>query len=110
RIAADAPYRNMVTPGGYTMSVALTNCGPLGWVTDRRGYRYSPVDPQSGRPWPIMPAIFRQLAHEAASQAGFADFEPDACLLNRYVPGSRMSLHQDKDEQNLRAPIVSVSL
>ena len=105
-----APFRHMVTPGGLTMSVAMTNCGELGWTTDRRGYRYSPTDPDTGRPWPAMPRAFARLAREAAAAAGFADFEPDACLVNRYLPDSRLSLHQDKDECDFEAPIVSVSL
>lgn len=105
-----SPFRHMVTPGGFTMSVALTNCGDLGWTTDTDGYRYTSVDPLTGQPWPAMPAVFRQLAREAAKSAGFADFDPDACLLNRYLPGARMSLHQDKNERDLRQPIVSVSL
>ncbi len=109
-IEAEAPFRYMVTPGGYTMSVALTNCGALGWTSDRRGYRYSAVDPLSARPWPAMPAVFARLAHEAARAAGFDGFTPDACLINRYRPGSRLSLHQDKDERDFTAPIVSVSL
>jgi alkylated DNA repair protein (DNA oxidative demethylase) len=105
-----APFRNMVTPGGFTMSVALTNCGTLGWTTDRRGYRYTRQDPQTGRDWPAMPDAFVRLAREAAAKAGFGGFEPDACLINRYVPGARMSLHQDKDEHDYGEPIVSVSL
>ncbi|MBS0450025.1 MAG: DNA oxidative demethylase AlkB [Proteobacteria bacterium] len=105
-----APFRNMVTPGGFTMSVALTNCGALGWTTDRRGYRYTNVDPDSQQPWPEMPVAFDRLAREAAAAAGFPDFEPDACLVNRYLPGSRLSLHQDKNELDYNAPIVSVSL
>lgn len=105
-----AAFRNMVTPGGFIMSVAITNCGRLGWTTDRQGYRYSPIDPDTGQPWPSMPVAFRQLAKEAAAESGFADFEPDACLVNRYLPGSRLSLHQDKDERDFNAPIVSVSL
>ncbi|MCI0994579.1 DNA oxidative demethylase AlkB [Pseudomonas corrugata] len=105
-----APFRQMVTPGGFTMSVALSNCGALGWTTDRSGYRYTTYDPQSGRPWPDMPALFRELAQAAARTAHFEDFVPDACLINRYVPGARMSLHQDKDEHSLTAPIVSISL
>lgn len=92
------------------MSVALTNCGELGWVSDRRGYRYAPADPDSQRPWPAMPPVFAQLAREAASEAGFAGFEPDACLINQYRPGSRLSLHQDRNERDFEAPIVSVSL
>jgi alkylated DNA repair protein (DNA oxidative demethylase) len=106
----EAPFRHMVTPGGYSMSVALTNCGALGWTTDKRGYRYSEVDPDSGRPWPAMPAILDRLAREAAQAAGFPGFEPDACLVNRYLPGARLSLHQDKNERDYDAPIVSVSL
>lgn len=109
-IEQQAAFRNMVTPGGFTMSVAMTNCGSRGWVADRHGYRYASSDPLTGRPWPPMPEIFRQLARDAAAQAGFAGFEPDACLLNRYLPGARLTLHQDKDESNDGAPIVSVSL
>ncbi len=109
-IAVQAPLRHMVTPGGFEMSVALTNCGALGWTTDRRGYRYTARDPQTDRPWPPLPACFLRLAREAAAKAGFPGFVPDACLINRYVPGARLSLHQDKDEQDYDAPIVSVSL
>lgn len=109
-VAAAAPFRHLVTPGGYAMSVAMTNCGQVGWVSDRRGYRYDPVDPQTGRPWPAMPPVFGDLAQRAAAAAGFADFAPDACLVNRYAPGARLSLHQDRDEAALAAPIVSVSL
>jgi alkylated DNA repair protein (DNA oxidative demethylase) len=109
-IVEQAPFRHMVTPGGHQMSVAMTNCGGLGWVTDRSGYRYDANDPEGGRPWPAMPRSFRKLAKVAASQAGFDGFSPDACLINRYQPGARMSLHQDKDEEDFAAPIVSVSL
>ena len=109
-IVAQAPFRHMQTPGGHQMSVAMTNCGSAGWVTDRSGYRYDGTDPDSGRSWPAMPPVFRQLADRAAQAAGFAGFSPDACLVNRYEPGARMSLHQDRDEQNFGAPIVSVSL
>ncbi|AZY53852.1 DNA oxidative demethylase AlkB [Bordetella avium] len=109
-IEAEAPPRRMVTPGGFTMSAAMTNCGALGWTTDRRGYRYRPDDPQTGRPWPPMPALFSRLAAEAAQAAGFAGFRPDACLINHYAPGARMSLHQDRNERDFEAPIVSVSL
>jgi alkylated DNA repair protein (DNA oxidative demethylase) len=105
-----SPFRNMVTPGGFTMSVALTNCGALGWTTDTRGYRYTRIDPDSGTPWPAMPTAFTRLAKEAAMAAGFADFLPDACLINRYLPGARLSLHQDRNERDYEAPIVSVSL
>lgn len=110
RIAAASPFRQMVTPGGYRMSVAMTNCGMAGWVTDRGGYRYDAADPLTGRPWPPMPASFRRLAARAAAAGGFAGFAPDACLVNRYEPGARLSLHQDKDERDGAAPIVSVSL
>lgn len=109
-IAAAAPFRHMTTPGNRRMSVAMTNCGALGWVSDRSGYRYEPVDPASGRPWPPMPAVVATLAAAAAAAAGFPGFAPDACLINRYAPGSKLSLHQDKDERDLAAPIVSVSL
>jgi alkylated DNA repair protein (DNA oxidative demethylase) len=109
-IAGHAPFRHMATPGGHQMSVAMTNCGNLGWVTDRRGYRYDGNDPVSGRAWPAMPPVFRELAGQAAAQGGFAGFAPDACLINRYEPGARMSLHQDRDEADFSAPIVSVSL
>jgi alkylated DNA repair protein (DNA oxidative demethylase) len=110
RISAAAPFRHLTTPGGYTMSVAMTNCGELGWVSDRRGYRYQRVDPLSGEPWPEMPAVFRSTAVVAAAEAGYAHFAPDACLINRYEPGARLSLHQDRDERRLGEPIVSVSL
>jgi len=109
-IAGLAPFRHMVTPGGHSMSVAMSNCGNLGWVTDRSGYRYDTNDPETGEPWPAMPASFCHLAGQAAAQAGFQDFSPDACLINRYEPGARMSLHQDRDEDDFGAPIVSVSL
>jgi len=109
-IIAQAPFRRMVTPGGYEMSVAMTNCGSLGWVTDRTGYRYDAIDPTTGRSWPAMPKIFRELAGQAAEQAGFAGFRPEACLVNCYEPGARLSLHQDRDEENYDEPIVSVSL
>lgn len=105
-----APLRHMETPGGFTMSAAMTNCGSLGWVSDRTGYRYQPVDPLSGKPWPAMPALFRDLAVRAAADAGYNGFQPDACLINRYQPGSKMSLHQDRNEQDFNQPIVSVSL
>lgn len=109
-IAAEAPFRHMVTPGGFRMSVAMTNCGRAGWVTDRRGYRYDTRDPLTGHPWPALPEIFRELAARAAAAAGFADFAPDACLVNRYEPGARLTLHQDKNERDFTQPIVSVSL
>ena len=109
-IQAVSPFRHMATPGGFTMSVALTNCGALGWTTDRRGYRYTAVDPGTGKPWPPMPEAFARLANAAATAAGFDDFAPDACLVNRYAPGARLSLHQDRNERDYDAPIVSVSL
>lgn len=109
-IASQAPFRHMYTPGGQKMSVAMTSCGPLGWVTDRKGYHYSPTDPETGQPWPPMPGIFMALATSAAQQAGFEKFAPDACLINRYEPDAKMSLHQDKDERDFGQPIVSISL
>jgi DNA oxidative demethylase len=109
-IEAAAPFRHLETPGGLSMSVAMTNCGALGWVSDRRGYRYAAHDPLSGQPWPPMPSAFSTLAERAARAAGFEGFNPDACLINRYVPGARLTLHQDKDEKDFNAPIVSVSL
>lgn len=105
-----APFRNMVTPGGFPMSVAMTNCGDFGWVTDRRGYRYERLDPTTGKAWPSMPEHFLSLAIDAAKQAGFPHFVPNACLINRYQPGAKMALHQDKDEKDFANPIVSVSL
>lgn len=110
RITHVAPFRHMVTPGGYTMSVAMTNCGHLGWVSDRAGYRYTSVDPDTGAPWPPMPAAFIDIAVRAAAEAGFANYDPDACLINRYIPGAKLSLHQDRDEKDAWAPIVSLSL
>ena len=109
-VVMQAPWRHMRTPGGQRMSVAFTNCGALGWVSDRRGYRYSALDPDSGQPWPPLPAPFADLATQAAAAAGFDAFAPDACLINRYAPGARMALHQDRDERDLAQPIVSVSL
>jgi len=109
-IVIAAPFRNMETPGGFRMSVAMSNCGDFGWVTDATGYRYSDTDPQTGNAWPDMPEVFRDLASDAAARSGFPGFAPDACLINRYEAGARMSLHQDKDEHDFSAPIVSVSL
>lgn len=109
-ILAQAPFRHLITPGGFRMSVAMTNCGRYGWVSDRRGYRYERTDPQSGKPWPALPDSFARLACAAAANAGFQRFEPEACLINCYEPGARLSLHQDKDETDLDQPIVSVSL
>jgi DNA oxidative demethylase len=109
-VEASAAFRHMVTPGGYRMSVAMTNCGSLGWVTDKTGYRYDAIDPVSGRPWPPMPEAFLGLAAAAAAEAGFAKFVPDGCLINRYEPGTKLSLHQDRNERDYDQPIVSVSL
>jgi alkylated DNA repair protein (DNA oxidative demethylase) len=109
-VLAAAPLRRMRTPGGLLMSVAMSGCGPLGWISDRAGYRYSPVDPETGRPWPALPPSLLRLAKDAAAAAGFPDFSPDACLINRYAPGCKMGLHQDRDEKDFAAPIVSVSL
>ncbi|MBI1181264.1 MAG: DNA oxidative demethylase AlkB [Alphaproteobacteria bacterium] len=109
-VTAAAPLRHLITPGGLRMSVAMTNCGEAGWVSDRRGYRYDPRDPDTGRLWPAMPSVFRALAGRAAEAAGYAALAPTACLVNRYRPGARLSLHQDRDELDLDAPIVSVSL
>ncbi|MDQ3273032.1 MAG: DNA oxidative demethylase AlkB [Pseudomonadota bacterium] len=109
-VLAAAPLRHLVTPGGHTMSVGMSNCGPLGWVSDRRGYRYDARDPLTGQPWPAMPGLLRAFAVRAAREAGSPDFMPDACLINQYLPGSKLSLHQDRDEQDFSAPIVSVSL
>jgi alkylated DNA repair protein (DNA oxidative demethylase) len=110
QVVAGAPLRHMVTPGGFRMSVATTNCGALGWLSDRKGYRYGARDPETGTPWPPMPPLFLRLAHAAAEAAGFHAFVPDACLVNRYVPGTRLTLHQDRNERDFRQPIVSVSL
>lgn len=110
RTAACSPFRHLVTPGGQTMSVAMTNCGEVGWFSDRRGYRYTEVDPETGEAWPAMPALFAQLARDAARAAGFDDYAPDVCLINRYEVGTRLTLHRDHDERDRRAPIVSVSL
>lgn len=109
-VVTQAPFRQMVTPGGFTMSAALSSCGDVGWVTDRTGYRYSATDPRTGHAWPRIPDAFLQLARQAAVTAGYEGFTPDACLINRYVPGAKMSLHQDKDEKQLEFPVVSVSL
>jgi DNA oxidative demethylase len=109
-VTAAAPFRHMITPGGYRMSVAMTNCGSLGWVTEKTGYRYDAIDPLTQRPWPPMPEAFLRLAAGAAAAAGFANFVPDACLINRYEPGAKLSLHQDRDERDFDQPIVSVSL
>lgn len=110
QIVGLAPFRHMATRGGHRMSVAMTNCGAAGWVSDRRGYRYDPLDPDTAQAWPAMPESFLSLAKRAAAEAGFAGYAPDACLINRYEPSARMSLHQDKDERDFGAPIVSVSI
>lgn len=110
KIVAVSPFRHLVTPGGFRMSVAMTNCGELGWVSDRSGYRYDPVDPETRLPWPALPPAFLALARTAAARAGFDHFVPDACLINRYEPGTKLSLHRDYDERDAAAPIVSVSL
>ncbi len=110
RIAQTAPFRHLVTPGGHTMSVAMTNSGRVGWVSSRAGYRYDPSDPDTGKPWPAMPEVFVSLAERAGAEAGFPHYDPDACLINRYAPGAKLSLHVDRDEKDAWAPIVSVSL
>nr|WP_249159467.1 DNA oxidative demethylase AlkB [Bradyrhizobium tropiciagri] len=109
-IVKQAPFRHLITPGGHRMSVAMTNCGSLGWVSDPSGYRYDPIDPDTAKPWPPLPDVLRKLAASAAADGGFHGFAPEACLINRYVPGAKLSLHQDKDELDYGAPIVSVSL
>lgn len=110
RVARAAPFRHMITPGGYTMSVAMTNCGRVGWVSDARGYRYDTTDPETSVRWPSIPATFLDVATSAAAAGGFADYDPDACLINRYAVGAKLSLHQDRDEKDAWSPIVSVSL
>jgi alkylated DNA repair protein (DNA oxidative demethylase) len=110
QIVAQAPFRQMITPGGYVMSAAMTSCGKLGWMTDQKGYRYQPLDPLTGKPWPAMPEVFEELAIQAASLAGFEGFRPDSCLINEYTVGAKMSLHQDKNERDMSQPVVSVSL
>ena len=109
-VVKQAPFRHLITPGGHRMSVAMTNCGSVGWVSDHSGYRYDAIDPGSGQAWPAMPPVLRRLAADAAASAGFNGFGPEACLINRYVSGAKLSLHQDKDELDFAAPIVSVSL
>lgn len=110
QIEQQAAFRNQVTPGGHTMASQQTSCGSYGWITDRRGYRYSTEDPLTAQPWPNMPALFHELATQAATSVGFEHFDPQSCLINRYQTGAGMGLHQDKDEQDLTAPIVSVTL
>lgn len=110
QLLRQSPFRHLVTPGGHRMAVAMSNCGPLGWISDGAGYRYADLDPLSGQPWPPLPPAWRALAREVAGQAGYPDFHPDACLINRYRPGAGLSLHQDRGERNLQAPVVSLSL
>jgi len=110
QVAHAAPFRHLVTPGGHTMSVAMTNCGRVGWVSDRTGYRYDPVDPETQKPWPAMPPAFLDLAARAAAEGGFEGYDPDACLINRYEAGAKLGLHQDRDENDAWSPIVCVSL
>jgi len=110
QIAKASPFRHMITPGGHRMSAAMTNCGPAGWITDRHGYRYATIDPETDAAWPPIPLAFHQLAETAAERAGFAGFKPDSCLINRYEPGAKLSLHQDRNEKSYESPIVSVSL
>ncbi|MBM3816620.1 MAG: DNA oxidative demethylase AlkB [Actinobacteria bacterium] len=110
QIVAVSPLRRVMTPMGKPMSVEMTNCGSVGWVSDRMGYRYESIDPVTNQPWPTMPALFADAATEFASLAGYRDFVPDVCLINRYSPGSKMGLHQDRDENDFSQPIVSVSL
>ncbi|MDB6050765.1 MAG: Alpha-ketoglutarate-dependent dioxygenase [Pseudomonas sp.] len=110
QVLEQSPFRHMMTPGGFTMSVALSNCGRVGWVTDRSGYRYTRIDPETDAPWPALPDVLLKLAQTAAAESGFPGFTPDACLINRYVPGAKMSLHQDKNEHGYEWPVVSVSL
>ncbi|MEX0300699.1 MAG: DNA oxidative demethylase AlkB [Kordiimonas sp.] len=110
KIAKQSPFRHMQTPGGRRMSVAMTNCGRYGWTSGKSGYQYSSTDPLSGAQWPSLPASFQSLAHSAAAKAGFNDFIPDSCLINWYEPGTKLTPHQDRDEADMRWPIVSVSL
>jgi alkylated DNA repair protein (DNA oxidative demethylase) len=110
KIAEASPFRHMITPGGFRMSIAITNCGKAGWISDRKGYRYSEIDPETSKPWPAMPALFSKLAEGAAAAGGFPGFKSDACLINRYEPGARLTLHQDRNELDFTQPIVSVSL
>ena len=110
KVVVQSPFRHMITPGGFRMSVAMSNCGQVGWIADRSGYRYGAIDPKTGRPWPALPEIFIDISRRAAMRAGYENFLPDACLINCYEPGARLSLHQDKNERDVSAPIVSVSL
>jgi DNA oxidative demethylase len=105
-----APLRKLTVPGGKTMSVAMTNCGSVGWISDALSYRYSPTDPTTNLAWPTMPSSFLEIAKKASSLVGFDHFTPDACLINQYSSGAGMGLHQDRDERDLSQPIVSVSI
>jgi alkylated DNA repair protein (DNA oxidative demethylase) len=109
-IAEAAPFRVMTTRRGHRLGAAMTSCGLCGWITDWHGYRYESLDPETRQPWPAMPAPLRELAEGVAAEAGFPGFAPDTCLINRYEPGAGMGLHQDSDEADLAAPVVSVSL
>ncbi len=108
--AGAAPFRRVVTPGGRPLSVRITNMGSWGWVSDRRGYRYEPTDPRTGRAWSPIPRDLSDFARAAAARAGFPGFVPDACLINLYAPGAKMAPHVDRDEKDFSQPIVSVSL
>lgn len=110
QLTAAAPLRHMATPGGHSMSVAMSCCGHMGWVTDAQGYRYQSADPCSGKPWPAMPSVFSELARSAAQAAGYSNFRPDTCLINCYAAGTKMGLHQDKNERDFSQPVVSISL
>lgn len=109
-IAARSPFRRMTTRGGFVMGVEMTNCGTAGWISDRKGYRYQAMDPLTQVPWPMMPPLLQSFASTVAGEAGFDGFVPDVCLINRYRPAVKMSLHQDRDERDFGHPIVSVSL
>lgn len=109
-VEAVAPFRTMTTPRGLPMKAAITNAGTVGWVSDRHGYRYSAVDPMTGKPWPVLNDDVVNLVCQAAGDAGFPGFRPDVCLINRYDVGAGMGAHRDEDEQDFSAPIVSISL
>lgn len=110
RITKVSPFRKMMTPNGHYTGVALTNCGDFGWTSDRNEYRYSSSDPLNNQPWLAIPESFKALAKNAAHVAGFKDFEPDACLINQYLIGTKLGSHQDKNEKDFSQPIVSVSI
>jgi DNA oxidative demethylase len=109
-VIAQAPLRHLQTPGGYTMSIQTTRCGSMGWVSEPGGYRYAPSNPSTRAPWPAMPQCLLDFAVRAATEAGYPDFVPDSCMVNQYLPGNKLGLHQDRDERDLRAPVVSLSL